>query len=290
MKKTLFPDKNKIRLETMEKAIVRKPPIKKRFSLIAFYLGEEIELKKLQERLKHYPFLSREHPILLKLAIDQYALLTKFGVVVFWNVPERMQREFIQEISPFVENFNINYSLSETLKVFLGGKEVDEVRSGRVFLTKLDREKVQIISLVLAQSVALENYEIEIEKRVLEMEKIITALKSGTWQGLKEKNLLRQIGDILAVKQKTISHLSLLDKPETVWERAELEKLYNKLSFELDLRDRTDILNEKIKFLSDHHKILLDFISAQRGNFLELIIIILILIEIFIFFFETFRK
>ncbi|MBC7074462.1 hypothetical protein H5T58_03745, partial [Candidatus Parcubacteria bacterium] len=68
----------------------------------------------------------------------------------------------------------------------------------------------------------------------------------------------------------------------------EIEKLYDKLSVELDLPDRFDVLNEKIKFLSDHHKILLDFISNQRSHFLELIIIILILIELLIFFFEVF--
>lgn len=275
----------------MEIATIKGPipkKFKKKFSLSAFYLGEEIDLRKIQETLRKYPYVLREHPIVLKLAIDQYAVLTKFGVVVFWNVSEKLQKEFIQEISPFVENFNPNYSISENLKVLVWGKEIEEVRWGKVFLSTIDKEKLQIISLVLAQSVALENYEIEIEKRVLEMERIINVLRSGIWRGLKEKNLLAQIGDILAVKQKTISHLSLLDKPEAVWERAELERLYNKLSYELELKDRMDILNEKIKFLSDHHKILLDFVSAQRGNFLEAIIVILIIIEIFIFLFEVF--
>jgi uncharacterized Rmd1/YagE family protein len=105
---------------------------------------------------------------------------------------------------------------------------------------------------------------------------------------LKERKLLSQIGDILSVKQRTISHLSLFDKPETTWERPEIERLYNKLYFEFELPDRFDILNEKIRFLSDHNKILLDFISTQRSNFLEMIIIALILIEILIFIFEVF--
>lgn len=274
-------------METQISTKTSPKKLKKRFSLLAICLGEKIDLKKLQEGLKKYSYLSREHPIILKLAIGQYVALTKFGVITFWNVPKKIREEFIKEVSPFVENFNENYQYSDGLKVFIFG-EVDDVKFGRVFLSKIDREKIQIISLVLSQSVALEKYETEIEERIAEIEKIINMLRSGLWRGLKEKKLLSQIGEILAVQQKTISHLSLLDKPETIWERTELEKLYDKLYFELELADRFDILNEKIKFLSDHHKILLDFVSTQRGNILELIIVILILVEIIFFFFEAF--
>jgi len=274
----------------MEEKIIKKPvfkKFKKSFSLLCLYLGDSIDLKKLQENLKKYPFITREHPIILKLAIGQYAVLTKFGTITFWNVPKKQREELIEEISPFVENFNKNYEYSDTLKVFTG-KEIEDIRFGKVYLTKIDKEKVQIISFVLSQSVALERFEKEIEERVLELEKVINVLKSGIWKGLKERKLLSQIGDILSVKQRTISHLSLFDKPETTWERPEIERLYNKLYFEFELPDRFDILNEKIRFLSDHNKILLDFISTQRSNFLEMIIIALILIEILIFIFEVF--
>ena len=266
---------------------IRQKKYKKRFSVLAVWLGEKIDLKRLQEKLKKYPYLSREHPIILKLAQGQYALLTKFGVVVFWNVERKLKKEFIEEVSPFVGGGNENFSFSDILRVFVIG-ERDEIKPGKVYLSKIDKEKVQIISLALAQSVALERYEKEIEERILELEKVINALKFARWQKLKEKTLLKEIGNILAVKQETISHLSLLDKPDTVWERPELERLYDKLHYELELGDRMDILNEKIKFLSDHHKILLDFVSAQRGHFLELIIVLLILVEILIFFFEAF--
>lgn len=266
---------------------INKRNLKKSFSLFALYLGDRIDLKKLQENLKKYPYLTREHPIVLKLAIDQYAVLMKFGSVVFWNVPKEIRYEFINEISPFIDGFNPNYPYSDILKVFVGTQK-EEVRSNKVYLTSIDREKIQIISFVLGQSIALEKYEVQIEERILEMEKVISVLKSGFWRGLKEKNLLSQFGEILAVKQKTISHLSLLDKPETTWDRLEIERLYNKLYYEFELTDRLDILNEKIRFLSDHNKILLDFTTAQRSNFLELVIIILILIELLIFFFESF--
>jgi uncharacterized Rmd1/YagE family protein len=278
--------------EVTKKEIVKKPPLKKSrksFSIFSCYVGEKIDLKKLQEGLKKYTYITRDQPIVLKLALGQYAVLTKFGVVTFWNVPKNLRKEFIQEISPFVEKFDKYYPYFETLKVFTG-KEIEDVKFGKVYLTKIDKEKVQVISFVISQSVALERFEKEIEQRVAELERLIGILKSGRITTLREKELLREIGDILAVRQRTISHLSLFDKPETTWGRAELERLYNKLFYEFELGDRFDILNEKIRFLADHNKLLLDFVSTQRGHFLELIIIILILIELFIFIVETFLK
>jgi uncharacterized Rmd1/YagE family protein len=275
-----------------EKEIVKKPPlkrIKKSFSIFSCYVGEKIDLKKLQEDLKKYTYITRDQPIVLKLALGQYAVLTKFGAVTFWNVPKKLREEFIQEISPFVEEFDKNYPYFDTLRVFTK-KEIEDVKFGKVYLTKIDKEKVQVISFVISQSVALERFEKEIEQRVSELERLIGILKSGKIRTLREKELLKEIGDILTVRHRTISHLSLFDKPETTWERAELERLYNKLFYEFELGDRFDILNEKIRFLADHNKLLLDFISTQRSNFLEIIIIILILVELLIFIVETFLK
>jgi uncharacterized Rmd1/YagE family protein len=272
-------------MEEVTKEVVKKPiprRLRKSFSLLSVYLGESIDLKKMQENLKKYPYITRELPIILKIAQGQYAVLTKFGVVTFWNVPKRQREEFIREISPFVEKFDQNFAYFDTLKVLIG-REKEDVKFGKVFLTKIDKEKVQVISFVISQSVALERYEKEIEQRVSELEKLIIYLRLGKLANIQEKELVREIGDILAVRQSTISHLSLFDKPETTWEREELEKLYNKLFYEFELGDRFDILNEKIKFLSDHNKLLLDFISSKRGQFLELIIVVLIFIEVLIF-------
>jgi len=261
--------------------------IKKKFSVLAFYLGDSIDLKKLKETFREYPIITREHPIILKIEKGQYAVLTKFGTVTFWNVPKRLREKFIDAISSFVENFDKTYPYFDSLKVFIR-EGPEEVKFEKIYLSKIDKEKVQIISFALSQSVALERYEKEVENKIIEAEEIINSLKTGGLKWQKEKKLVSQIGEILAVKQRAISHLSLFDKPETTWERIEIERLYNKLYFELELGDRFDVLNEKIKFLSDHHKLLLDFISAQKSSFLELIIVILILVELFIFLFETF--
>ena len=259
---------------------LKKIKVKKKFNILSIFVGDSINLKKLQEEFKKYPYITREHPIILKLGLDQYTVITKFGVITFWNVNKNLRKEFIREIQRFIEGIDNSFSFLDFLKVFIIKDSEDKVLFNKIILSKLDKEKIQIISYVLSQSVALEKYEIEIENKLTELAKIIENIKLNYKKELKEKYLLSQISDIFLIKQKAISHLSLFDKPDTTWEKPEIEKLYNKLYSDFELEDRFDILNEKIEFLSENNKILLDFVSSQRGHFLEMIIIFLFVLDI----------
>ena len=85
---------------------------------------------------------------------------------------------------------------------------------------------------------------------------------------------------MLSVKQTAVTHLSLFDKPEEIWESPDLESLYNKLNAEYELKDRLDVLSEKIDYLSDISQMLMNLLAEKRAAYLEIIIIILIAIEI----------
>jgi uncharacterized Rmd1/YagE family protein len=150
----------------------------------------------------------------------------------------------------------------------------------------LDLEKIKIISYVSAQSVALDRYEDEIDERLAELGRVVDNIKSSGRTKFTQASLLKQVGNVLSVKQNAVSSLSLFDKPNETWESEEIEKLYNRLRDEYELRDRFDILNEKIDFLSENNTTILNFISSQKANFLEWIIIFLIIVEIVLFIFE----
>ncbi len=258
---------------------VAKTTKKPFFSVEVFYAGEFIDLKKVQEDLKQYTFLNREHPLVLRLLDDQYAVLTKFGTVAFWNVSEKLKRQFLIELSPFSKNKKEFYPHPEKTKVILRS-ENDKVTFNKIFLAEFSIEKIRIISYVLSQSVALERYENEIEENLQELGVVIENLKTKGKALLRERELLKQIGKVLSIKQVAVAHLSLFDKPEEAWDSPELEVLYNQLHKEYEMGDRFHVLNEKINFLSDNAKLLLDFIAEKRNAFLEMVIIALILIEL----------
>lgn len=254
-----------------------------KYSVDTIYVGESIDLKKVQEGVKHYSFLNRDVPLVVKILKDQYVVLTKFGTMTFWNVPVRLRPQITKEIQPYIKNKRSSYSYDEDTKVLVGGS-VEKVTFEKVYSESLGVEKIKIISHVLSQSVALERYEDDIEKSLIELEGIVENLKLRGKAFLSEKELLKQIGRVLSVKQTVISHLSIFDKPDEIWESPELERLYNRMDAEYDLRSRFDVLDKKANYLSDISKMLMEFLAEKRNAFLETIIIILIVFEIGLWF------
>lgn len=253
------------------------------------YIGESVDLKKVQENVRQYAYLNRDHPLVVRLLKDQYAVLTKFGAVTFWNVPYRLRLDFLKEIRPFVKSKRGAYNYDEDTRVLVGG-EATKITFDRIFLPKLAVEHIKIISYVLSQSVALERYEDEIETSLSEIGTIVENLKSSGQAMLTEKQLLRQIGNALSVKQTAVAHLSLFDKPEEVWESPELENLYNRMNAEYELQDRFDVLDEKIKYLSDISQMLMNFLAEKRNAFLETIIILLFVVDLTLWFLPPFPE
>ena len=260
-----------------------------KYSAETVYLGEYIDLKKIQENVKQYSYLNRDHPLVIRLLKNQHAVLTKFGAVTFWDVPHKLRTDFLKEIQGFIKSKKGSYSYDEETKVIIGS-EATKITFDKIFLVKLGVQEIKIISYVLSQSVALERYEDEIETSLSEIGTVVENLKSSGRAKLTEKQLLRQIGNALSVKQTTVAHLSLFDKPEEVWESPELENLYNRMNYEYELQDRFDILDEKIKYLSDISQMLMNFLAEKRNAFLEKIIIVLIAIDIFIWFIPPFPE
>ena len=249
------------------------------FNVEVYYIGESIDLKKAQEVLKQYSCLNRDHPLVLRLLDNQFAVLTKFGAISFWNVGEKLKKQFLTEVAVCARSVRGYYPYREKTKV-VTGFEVERVVYNKIYLTELNVEKIRIISYVLSQSVALERYENEIEESINELGIIIENLKTKGRPLLKERELLKQVGRVLSVKQVAVAHLSLFDKPDEIWELPELELLYNRLRKEYEIDDRFDVLDEKINFLSENAKMLMDFIAEKRNAFLELIIIILIAVDL----------
>ena len=260
-----------------------------KYQVEAVYIGESVDLKRVQEGVKQYSFLNREDPLVVKLLKDQYAVLTKFGTVTFWNVSGRLRQQFLNEIQPYVKNKKEHYPYDEDTKVLIGGN-AEKVTFEKVYSANLNVEKIKIISYVLSQSVALERYEGDIENNLSELGAVVDNLKTKGKALFSEKELLKQIGRVFSVKQTTVVHLALFDKPESVWESPDLEMLYNWMSAEYDLKVRFDVLDKKIEYLSDISKMMMEFLAEKRNAFLETVIIVLIVFEIGLWFLPPFPE
>jgi uncharacterized Rmd1/YagE family protein len=74
----------------------------------------------------------------------------------------------------------------------------------------------------------------------------------------------------------------VLEKPEVLWERPNLERFYLRLEDEYELRERSRVLDRKLDLIARTSETLLELMQSRRSMRVEWYIVILIVIEILI--------
>lgn len=145
-----------------------------------------------------------------------------------------------------------------------------------------------IISFVIAKSVALERIEERLDQVFDEIENFLTRLERG-WLTITDKRLARMASSILSFKYASLAHIMVLDKPESTWDSEQADQLYLTLANIFELSQRYNEIRHKSETLLDITQVFTSLSHARRASRLEWTIIILIFIEIVIFLYEIMK-
>ena len=92
--------------------------------------------------------------------------------------------------------------------------------------------------------------------------------------------MLRLIGQTLLVQHRVSGRVAVEEKPDVLWDRPDLERLYARLEDEYELKERAGTLKRKLDTIVETARILTDMIDADRATRLEATIVVLIMAEI----------
>jgi len=98
--------------------------------------------------------------------------------------------------------------------------------------------------------------------------------------------LIEEMRDALSIQIQTIGRVEMTEKPEMLWEDPHLDRLYEHLSVEFELRDRDKALSRKLALISDSASTSLELIHTRQSLRVEWYIVILIVIEIVLIVYE----
>jgi uncharacterized Rmd1/YagE family protein len=84
--------------------------------------------------------------------------------------------------------------------------------------------------------------------------------------------------------------VAIEEKPDVLWDRADLERLYARLEDEYELKERANALRHKLQVIEETTRALTDIIDTERSARLEIFIAILIVVEILIGFSDLFFR
>lgn len=255
----------------------------------ADYFHGRIDLKAFRQQRPEYSVLATD-PLLIEPEAGAYAVLTKFGGLVCWNCSEGTQQQLRQAVASLPDSHERSEEVSDEIEV-VSGESKDTVEFERITIRKLTREKVKIISVALAQSVALEYFENRVQEALRQSEPIVLLLRREGTLRRSEKQTVQAVGFAMEVRSAVLAKLTLFDSPPEAWENAGLARLVAQLYDYFDLDERLSAIKEKVNYLTDLNSTLLNLLSNRKSRHLEWIIIALIALEIVFFvYMELFRS
>jgi uncharacterized Rmd1/YagE family protein len=143
---------------------------------------------------------------------------------------------------------------------------------------------------ILGKSVALSQFEGRIAEVFERIEPLAAHLRSTGRIGSQGRELVRQIGDVLLMQHQMVGRVEVIDKPEFLWERPDLDRLYARLRDEYELPDRHRALDKKLALVDHTAQTVLDLLQTQRSLRVEWYIVALIVVEIVILLYDLFLR
>jgi required for meiotic nuclear division protein 1 len=213
---------------------------------------------------------------------DKKVFVFSFGCAVFVNLEYHEISDIIKYLAKIEKTIDVSKkNYEDDYEMILSKEEPLSFNNDFIILKEIHPFHFEIISTVLAKSVALEKVEYEIDLLTDNLEELVDLLGKGDLNP-KEKQVTKIWSQILRFKYNTISNLMLLDKPDITWNNVDAEKLYEKMSGFFELKHRYDIVKHKTDTLEDITQAFGSLTQTKKGNRLEWIIIILITFELLV--------
>jgi uncharacterized Rmd1/YagE family protein len=169
----------------------------------------------------------------------------------------------------------------ETLLLEIAPYKEDQILPGGPMILKtLTPDQLIVIADALSKSVVLARDEREVAAVFEVMEPFARQLAEKGRAAAGRRTILKHIGNGLLVQHRVSGRVAVAEKPDVVWDRHDLERLYARLQDEYELMERAEALSRKLAVIADTAEVLTDIIDTRRSLRLEIAIVVLIAIEL----------
>ncbi|MDP2600545.1 MAG: RMD1 family protein [Deltaproteobacteria bacterium] len=258
------------------------------YAFHAYHLAEALKLKEIAKLFELKPLVLNPTSLIYELSENCHCLFYHFGSVVFFNVEESVRRGTLDRLKEHLPS-SATPVTSDEFVLEVEKKAKNTVFFEKVVIDKLNRGKVELIALVLAQSTALEYFENKVEAILHQLGDITSHLETSHLR-VSGKKIRKFISQAMATQQSLISTLYLLEKPEETWENKILDDLHQEATMMFELKDRFRTVDYKLKMIQDNLEILSNFASNRQLVLLEWAIVWLIVLEVALFTYDLFLK
>lgn len=240
----------------------------------ALVLGDRIDAAGLERRDAVFTT-----PLMFRVG-EGYVAVFRYGVVVTVGLDPIAEDEVLRGIAPRVrgaaiqrEEEMVRLSAREDQGEGVGG-------DGIVNIGRFSPDKLLVVADALAKSTALANDERQVAKVFDTIEPWARKLAQEGRRPGGRRAMVRLIGESLLVQHRVAEQVAVREKPDILWDRPDLERLYARLEDEYELIERAESLARKLAVIAETVTVMTDLIDTERSLRLEAIVVVLILLEV----------
>ena len=259
-------------------------PVPKQLTAHALLIGDRINTAGFEGQV-----LSSAPPA-VRVGSSGLAVLFRYGVVVFIGLSAEEEADFLERLQTRTYG-KITPPEEEWAKIQVAkeGEEPIPV-GGPILVREFSLERLLVVADALAKSVVLGHDEREVTNVFDRIEPFARELATFGKTSRNRTDLLKLLGNALLVQHRLSGRVAVGEKPDVLWDRPDLERLYARLEDEYELSERAETLNRKLGVIADTASTLAEIIDTKRSLRLELIVVILIAFEIVITFYEIYAR
>lgn len=227
------------------------------------------------------------NPLVVAVPGGGRAVLLRSGAVVLFGVDQQNEALFVAQLRTLAKE-PLDRSEHEELTLTIDPGRSDSVERERLVLANDETARLQVVADILGKSVLLAEQESRVAHAFDRIEPLANRLQRHGRSGSDAGTLIRHIGEALAIQQDMVGRGEVGDKPEAIWERPDLERLFLNLEAEYEIRERQLALERKLTLINDTAGTLLDLLQSKRSLRVEWYIVVLIVVEIGLTLYELF--
>lgn len=209
-----------------------------------------------------------------------FVALFRYGAAVLVGLSPLEEDEVLRGLQPrIIGSFPAREEEIATIEI-APDREEQIPPGGPIWLKVLTPERLLVIADALAKSVALAHDENAVSAVFDTIEPMARRLAERGRAPGGRRSILKLIGSALLVRHRVSGRVAVEEKPDVLWDRPDLERLYARLEDEYELKERAGALNDKLTVIGETATAMTDLIHTERSLRLEAIIVVLIVLEI----------
>ncbi|OBZ87634.1 Sporulation protein RMD1 [Choanephora cucurbitarum] len=214
-----------------------------------------------------------------------------YGVVVFWNfrrAEELLMLEDLMKFSvePFRDNPDEDMQIEEIHFQYDTSQMKPRIFNDMITLKSGNHMIKLTLSHGLSQSAVVARYEDIMDKTIEETKHLPKEMAETGRLGKNRTEITKINGQLFTLRMNVNLVSNVLDTPEIFWSEPALQPMYTAIREYLEIPQRAQILNDRLRVISDLLSMLRDHLTNFGVEYQTLIIIYLIIVAVIVACFE----